>query len=166
MLLNTSVYLRASVDQAFHGENITLVSAHDVLRASATDGAAGGRNDIVPTDPRDASPARDRDSEADAAAASPGTKATVVQATTVFYAAGACAVVAVVVVVVAIFVFCRCSSRDRKRRHGNLIGRDTSVFRLLRRTRLLYKQNNNYHVSGISVQKISLKVRHCLFSFS
>jgi len=96
-------------------------STHDGLRASVTD--AAGRNDIVLIDDRDVT--SDEDS---APAASPGAKATVVNAT-VFYAAGGCAIGAVVVVVAAVAIFCRCSSRDKKRRHGNLIRRDASVFR-------------------------------------
>ena len=96
-------------------------STRDGLRASVTD--AAGRNDIVLIDDSDVT--SDEDS---APAASPGAKATVVNAT-VFYAAGGCAIVGVVVVVVAVAIFCRCSSRDKKRRHGNLIRRDASVFR-------------------------------------
>ena len=82
------------------------------------------RNDIELMDKNDVT------GDEDSAAASPGAKATVVNAT-VFYAASGCAIGAVVVVVVAVFIFCRCSSRDQKPRHGNLIRRDNSVFRSL-----------------------------------
>lgn len=82
------------------------------------------RNDIVLIDKNDMS------GDAGSDAASQGAKATVVNAT-VFYAASGCAVGAVLVMIVAIFIFCRCSSRDQKRRHGNLIRRDNSVFRSL-----------------------------------
>ena len=82
------------------------------------------RNDIVPMDKNDV--AADKDTEA----AARGAKATVVKPT-VFYAASGCAVGAVVLIIVAVFIFCRCSSHDKKRRHGNLIRRDNSVFRSL-----------------------------------
>lgn len=95
---------------------------HDSARVSITDVAG---NDIVLINKHDVT----RDDE-DSEAAAPGAKATVVK-TTVFYAASGCAVFAVVVIVVAIFIFCRCSSRDKKRRHGNLMRRDNSVFRSL-----------------------------------
>ena len=84
------------------------------------------RNDIILIDNSNIA----TDDEA-AEAASPGAKATVVNATA-FYAASGCALAAVVVVVVAVFVFCRCSSRDKQRRHANLIRRDNSVFRSAR----------------------------------
>jgi len=108
----------------------------DGARISVTDMPA--RNDIVLIDKNHLSQ-RDEDDDADdtEAAVSPGTKATVVN-TTVFYAASACAVAAVVFVFVAIFIFCRCccsSAPDKKRRHGNLIRRDNSVFRSFARRR-------------------------------
>lgn len=93
----------------------------DSQRVSVTD---DGRNDIALMD--EDGVARHEDSDA----AAPDAKATVVSST-VFYVASGCAIGAVVVVVVAVFIFCRCSSRDNKRRHGNLIRRDNSVFRSL-----------------------------------
>jgi len=91
---------------------------HDSQRVSVTD-------DIALTDENGVA-RRDEDSDA----AGPGAKATVVSST-VFFVASGCAIGAVVIVVVTVFIFCRCSSRDNKRRHGNLIRRDNSVFRSL-----------------------------------
>ena len=103
------------------GRSVQRVSVIDTTRS---DVALSDKNKVV----------GDEDSEA----ATPGAKATVVNAT-VFYAASGCAVGAVVVIVVAIFIFCRCSSRDKKRRHGNLIRRDNSVFRYIEVTPFYFR---------------------------
>jgi len=95
---------------------------HDSQRVPVTHNALG---DIVLMDGKGLASSH---AGSDSDAAAPGAQATVVNST-VFYAASGCAVAAVVVVIVVIVIFCRCSSRDKKRRHGNLIRRDNSVFR-------------------------------------